>query len=66
MKGSDAALRASVLETALFLEDVFGLRLSDCQMSESVLGNESAIRACVAERLPGAGEEESASARTRT
>lgn len=58
MKGADSALRESVLETALFLEDVLGLRLEDSDMTDDVLGNEAAIRSFVANRSRVAADDE--------
>lgn len=58
MKRADGALRESVLETALFLEDVLGLRLEDSDMTEDVLGNEAAIRSFVANRTRVTADDE--------
>ena len=49
MKGSN--LHNSYIETALFLEDVLGIVLSDDEISTARLGDEEAILNTIAEKV---------------
>ena len=64
MKRSEDALQASVLETALFLEDVFGICVSDSDISSGFLISSASIRAFVLDRVCIVDEEESDRHRT--
>jgi acyl carrier protein len=48
--GDDSAAQ---VEAALFVEEVFGLRLTDEDMTDARLGSHAAIEALVLERLGG-------------
>lgn len=50
-KDSDAALRDSIPETALFLEDTCGIRLNDSELTERELGSAAAVRSLVMQRI---------------
>lgn len=55
MKGSDQALRSSVLETAMYIEDTLGIRLTDEDLRPEVLGSATAVRRLVQQRIENAG-----------
>ena len=50
-KNSPEPLQTSVLETALYLEDSFGIRLADDEMSPEFLGTREKIENLVKDKL---------------
>ena len=53
MKAEAGALAESVLETALYVEEAFGIVLDDADLTAASLGNPTAVRALVARKLGG-------------
>ena len=51
VRGDPGSELAALVEAALFVEDVFGLRLSDADVCESKLGTLDRIERLVLERL---------------
>ncbi len=52
--GDEAAAGDTVLETALFLEDVFGIEIDDTEMTAELLGHGADLAAFVRRKM-GAG-----------
>ena len=53
MKAQAGTLAESVLETALYVEEAFGVVLDDADLTAGSLGTSAAVRALVARKLGG-------------